>query len=251
MNKFARRLLLGTIIVGSISGYGAFKYSQQKSLENRNVYIEKQKKLTNVERSMTDIVIDSLKKELNKDMFYPVLKNTATFEHTVPYTEKEYCTNIFNGEKILIQSADMVIAGYGDVYFEFGVPFGEKKIEKVREGEINMYIDKPILNEDSVHRVPNSFSPIEEKRKVDLATRLKVAGENLLGKPTMDSRAMTSWEDSLDLSSVGYVNNRYLKEPKYNEELLSIGLKEVTKLVDSLNVYSDKVKINVKYKENI
>ena len=219
-------------------------------------YMENHIKSLNNEENKIEMIADSLKAKLNENLYFKVLDSTATFEYTHVHNEKVEWKIPFIDKKLTVSNPEIIRVGTADAYFEFGTYLDTIKVDVVGDKDIDLIVKRAILNEESVHRVKNTYVPNNGKSSKNMNAETKIMYELKEGSQTMVERADIAWEDGYDIKVVGFVKDLYSNNTDRISELENATISSVKGLVDTMVVsiideigYIEGLNINVKLEE--
>ena len=168
----------------------------------------------------TKMYKDTVEEKFNELKSYKVVDGKINFKHKYNY-EDDYALGL---------KKRVTIGGFCDVYFQYDVDLSKAEIQET-DKKIVIKIDRPTLNEDSLHAVKNSYQQIKSETTYNLFANKE------------DSRtAMQFYYESLEDRAIKEIGELYEKEKENHLEYNA--KKEVKNLVKT---FVDK-KVQVEFK---
>ena len=220
---FKRRKRAIAVVLAVLTLIGGFSYQWHKikTLE-REVFNKQQieMRLNKTESIETYMYEETIREKFNELKTYKVLDGKLNFKHTYNYTD----------DVILGLEKKIKITAFNDVYFQYDLDLSTAQIYET-DKKIVVKIDKPYLNEETLHVVKNSTQIIKS------ATTYSV-----LSTKKDTQTAMQYYYESLEDRAIKDITTLYNEEKanhlEYNAK------KQVKKLVKT---FVDK-KVIVEYK---
>lgn len=168
----------------------------------------------------TKMYKNTIEEKFNELKSYKVVDGRINFKHKYNY-EDDYALGL---------KKRITIGGFCDVYFQYDVDLSKAEIHET-EKKILIKIDRPTLNEDSLHAVKNSYQQIKSETTYNLFANKE------------DSRtAMQFYYESLEDRAIKEIGELYEEEKENHLEYNA--KKEVKNLVKT---FVDK-KVQVEFK---
>ena len=220
---FKRRKRAIAVVLAVLTLIGGFSYQWHKikTLE-REVFNKQQieMRLNKTESIETYMYEETIREKFNELKTYKVLDGKLNFKHTYNYTD----------DVILGLEKKIKITAFNDVYFQYDLDLSTAQIYET-DKKIVVKIDKPYLNEETLHVVKNSTQIVKSATTYSILSTKKDT-----------QTAMQYYYESLEDRAIKDITTLYETEKqnhlKYNAK------KEVKKLVET---FVDK-KVVVKYK---
>ena len=168
----------------------------------------------------TKMYKNTIEEKFNELKSYKVVDGRINFKHKYNY-EDDYALGL---------KKRVTIGGFCDVYFQYDVDLSKAEIQET-DKKIVIKIDRPTLNEDSLHAVKNSYQQIKSETTYNLFANKE------------DSRtAMQFYYESLEDRAIKEIGELYEEEKENHLEYNA--KKEVKNLVKT---FVDK-KVQVEFK---
>ena len=168
----------------------------------------------------TKMYKNTIEEKFNELKSYKVVDGRINFKHKYNY-EDDYALGL---------KKRVTIGGFCDVYFQYDVDLSKAEIQET-DKKIVIKIDRPTLNEDSLHSVKNSYQQIKSETTYNLFANKE------------DSRtAMQFYYESLEDRAIKEIGELYEEEKENHLEYNA--KKEVKNLVKT---FVDK-KVQVEFK---
>ena len=211
------------IIMAIMLAFGSFGFQWHKiNTLKEELYTKHQIELRErkTESIETKMYKDTVEEKFNELKSYKVVDGKINFKHKYNY-EDDYALGL---------KKRVTIGGFCDVYFQYDVDLSKAEIQET-DKKIVIKIDRPTLNEDSLHAVKNSYQQIKSETTYNLFANKE------------DSRtAMQFYYESLEDRAIKEIGELYEKEKENHLEYNA--KKEVKNLVKT---FVDK-KVQVEFK---
>ena len=219
--KRRKRAIAVVLAVLTVIGGFAYQWHKIKTLE-REVFNKQQieMRLNKTESIETYMYEETIREKFNELKTYKVLDGKLNFKHTYNYTD----------DVILGLEKKIKITAFNDVYFQYDLDLSTAQIYET-DKKIVVKIDKPYLNEETLHVVKNSTQIVKS------ATTYSV-----LSTKKDTQTAMQYYYESLEDRAIKDITTLYETEKQNHLEYNA--KKQVKKLVKT---FVDK-KVIVEYK---
>ena len=211
------------IIMAIMLAFGSFGFQWHKiNTLKEELYTKHQIELRErkTESIETKMYKDTVEEKFNELKSYKVVDGRINFKHKYNY-EDDYALGL---------KKRVTIGGFCDVYFQYDVDLSKAEIQET-DKKIVIKIDRPTLNEDSLHAVKNSYQQIKSETTYNLFANKE------------DSRtAMQFYYESLEDRAIKEIGELYEEEKENHLEYNA--KKEVKNLVKT---FVDK-KVQVEFK---
>ena len=218
--KIVAVMMAFVLAIGVFVGYK----HQTNKINDLKKQLELKQELDEQSRGYTESILDikSIKGEFNKLNDYPILKNyKITMEHTYDYMK----------DGALGMKRKATLSGTATCIYDVDVRLSNANIFVDSGNVLNVELERPFLDKDSVHMEQNTFLMNEKKSNLNMWMRREDSQElQNFWNNTFNIRAIEKLED--------YYNEQYQRD-----KLDSIAKQEVGDLLRTLNVTNYKITI--------
>lgn len=216
-NKKVTTIVLSLLIItgGFIKQYHK-NYNLKQSLYNHT-------RISEYAYSDTNIDIDTLKYKLNDMRQYKVLDGKINVKH-------RYSTQ---RESIFGLKSECTLVGTADFYYDYIVNFKNIKIT-TDNNKIYLEIDRAKLNEETCHRVADTFIRIDDE-----------CSDNLLTSKSDVEITTRQWEDTFDVKCIQMIED-YYRTADIQTHLDTITIEQIESLLVEFGYHKDDINIVIK-----
>ena len=222
ISKKARTIVIG-IVVGAALIFGSLFVHQRNTINELKREVQIQTETTEQRLNYTETKVDTrtIETKFNELQKIEVLNGKINIKHTYNY----------NRDSILGLDSNYKLGGTADFYYSFAVNLNSAKIINANKDNITISVDKPYLDENTCHRIANSFYRMNDECDANLLSNKK------------DAETCTRhWEDTFDKKGTANIKDLYSKDDKKVKELNNDTKKIIKDLLVTLG-YDQNVKI--------
>ena len=220
--RVKEKVIIGLLILLTTLGlFMGFRSQQNKinSLQDQlKLHQVKQEESLGTIDSQLDV--DTVKGEFNRLVDYSILKDyEVNMKHSYEY-EKDWLLGLKKKGNL---------SAYGTVVYDVDVRLTNADVYYNDKGTLIIKLDKPFVNQNSVHLKPNSMLIDEEETDTNILCN-EVDGSNL----------MQYWTDTFTSSAIEKLENWY-SEDYQRDKMNDIAKQEIGRLLDTLEVNDYKI----------
>ena len=225
ISKHAKKKIVAIMMafVLTIGVFVGYKHQTNK-INDLKKQLKLKQELDEQSRGYTESILDvkSIKGEFNKLNDYSILKNyKVTMEHTYDYIK----------DGALGMKRKAVLSGTATCVYDVDVRLSNANIFVDSRNVLNVELEKPFLDRDSVHMEPNTFLMNEEKSNLNMWMRRQ------------DSQELQKfWDNTFNIRAIDKLEE-YYNEQYQRDKLNAIAKQEVGDLLRTLNVTNYKITI--------
>ena len=225
LSKYVRKKVVAIMMafvlaIGVLIGYK----HQTNKINDLKQQLKLKQELDEQSRGYTESILDikSIKGEFNKLNDYPILKNyKITMEHTYDYMK----------DGVLGMKRKATLSGTATCVYDVDVRLSNANIFLDSRNVLNVELERPFLDKDSVHIEQNTFLMNEKKSNLNMWMRRE------------DSQELQRyWNNSFNIRAIDKLEDYYNEQYQRNR-LDSIAKQEVGGLLRTLNVTNYKITI--------
>lgn len=228
LNKITKNLrnkvIAGVLIGLSILGLFVNCKYQSNQIKDLKQQLQLKQQLEEQSRGYTESILDvkTIKGEFNRLNDYSILKNyKITMTHTYDYLK----------DGALGMKRKGTLSGSATCVYDVDIRLSNANIYLDNKNVLHVELERPFLNEDSVHLEENTFLINEKKSDMNMWMRKQDSQE-----------LMMYWSNSFNTSAVEKLKDYYNEEYQRNK-LESIAKQEVGNLLKTLKVKNYKITI--------
>ena len=218
--KIVAIMMAFVLAIGVLVGYK----HQTNKINDLEQQLKLKQELDEQSRGYTESILDikSIRGEFNKLNDYSILKNyKITMEHTYDYIK----------DGALGMKRKAVLSGTATCVYDVDVRLSNANIFVDSRNVLNVELERPFLDRDSVHMEPNTFLMNEEKSNLNMWMRRG------------DSQELQRfWDNTFSIRAIDKLEE-YYNEQYQRDKLNSIAKQEVGDLLRTLNVTNYKITI--------
>lgn len=218
--KIVAIMMVFVLAIGVLVGYK----HQTNKINDLKQQLEMKQELDEQSRGYTESILDikSIKGEFNRLNDYSILKNyKITMEHTYDYIK----------DGALGMKRKATLSGTATCVYDVDVRLSNANIFVDSRNVLNVELERPFLNRDSVHMEQNTFLMNKEKSKLNMWMRRE------------DSQELQKfWDNTFNIRAIDKLEE-YYNEQYQRDKLNSIAKQEVGDLLRTLNVTNYKITI--------
>lgn len=168
------------------------------------------------------IDVDTVKGEFNKLVDYTILKDyEVSMKHSYDYSKDWYLGLKKEGK----------LVAYGTVVYDVDIRLSNANVYYNDKGILMIELEKPFIDENSVHLKPNSMLIDNDKSNMNILSNDK-DGKNI----------MKYWQDTFVSSAIDKLNDWY-KEQYQQDKLNDLAKQEIERLLNTLEIKDYKIQI--------
>lgn len=223
--KLIRNIVIGLVVFTITLGGLTLGFNRNK-IENLENQLEMKQDIDNRNGgySKTSIDTKTIENEFNKLNNYKIFEGKINMKHTYEY----------NRDSLLGMKAKGRLTATSDIYYQYELSLSDADVViGYNNKTINITLPTPKLNEQSVHRVNDTFRIIEDE-----------STNNFIMNDKDGMKIQQYWEETFDKRGIEEIRDYYLIKDK-QDFLNSNAKKEIKDLLNTLGYGQMNLKIKI------
>lgn len=223
--KLIRNIVIGLVVFTITLGGLTLGFNRNK-IENLENQLEMKQDIDNRNGGYSKTLIDTktIENEFNKLNNYKIFEGKINMKHTYEY----------NRDSLLGMKAKGKLTATSDIYYQYELSLADADVVIGEDNKtINITLPTPKINEQSVHRVNDTFRIIEDE-----------STNNFIMNDKDGMKIQQYWEETFDKRGMEEIKDYYSMEDK-QDFLNSNAKKEIKDLLNTLGYGQMNLKIKI------